>query len=191
MNRAAYNSVKDPLMDGASMLGYRATLVVAVIYGVLIGFFAYIVTHFPWHVTGTLLDVSEQVEMSSFMGREFITFLRISATRLMVFGASGGCLGLIVFAVLWKRRSKAIWLRGCTLAALLMSIPGNLLLISAEVYIQSRYLWPPYEYDPLALDILYSLFTTIPGLLCLTPVGLGVGVALQAIMKARRRDNIS
>lgn len=191
MNRTAYNSVKEPLMNGTGILGYRATLVVAVIYGVLMGFFAYIVTHFPWHVTGTLLDMSEQVELSSFMGREFITFLRISATRLMVFGASGGCLGLIVFAVLWKRRSKAIWLRGCTLAALLMSIPGNLLLISAEVYIRSRYFWPPHEYDPLSLDILYSLFTSIPGLLCLTPVGLVVGIALQTIMKARHRGNIN
>jgi len=178
-------------MNGASMLGYRAIVVVAVIYGVLIGFFAYIVTHFPWHVIGILLDMSEQVELSSFMGREFITFLRISATRLMVFGASGGCLGLMAFAVLWKRRSKAIWLRGCILAALLMSIPGNLLLISAEVYIRSRYFWPPYEYDPLSLDILYSLFTSIPGLLCLTPVGLVVGITLQAIMKAHYRGNTS
>jgi hypothetical protein len=191
VNRIAYNSVKDSWMNGASMPGYRATLMLAVVFGVLIGFFAYIVTHFPWHVTGTLLDMSEQVELSSFMGREFITFLRISATRLMVFGASGGGLGLIVFAVLWKRRSKAIWLRGCTLTALLMSIPGNLLLILAEAYIQSRYVWPPHEYDPLSLDILYSLFTSIPGLLCLTPVGLVVGIALQTIMKARHRGNVN
>jgi len=178
-------------MNGASILGYRATLVIAVVYGVLIGFFAYIVTHFPWHITGTLLDTSEQVNLSSFMGREFIAFLRISVTRLMVFGAFGACLGLIVFAVLWRRQSKAIWQRGCTLVALLMSIPGNFLLILAEVYIRSRYLWLPHEYDPLQLDILYSLFATIPGLLCLTPVGLILGIAVQAIMKARHRRNAS
>jgi hypothetical protein len=72
-----------------------------------------------------------------------------------------------------------------------MSIPTSLLLISAEAYIRSRYLWPPHEYDPLSLDMLYSLFTSIPGLLCLTPVGLVVGIALQTITKARHRGKIS
>ena len=173
-------------MDGKNTPEYRETFAIAIIYGVLVGCLAFIVTRFPGHLAGTLLDLSQKPELSSFVAEEFLTFLQISATRLTVFGAFGGLLSLVVFAVLWKWKSETIWLRGCILASFIMSTIAIPFLTIAEVYIRAKFYWPSYNHLLLQSDMIYSLLAAIPGLLCLVPVGLIMGLALQRLMKANR-----
>jgi hypothetical protein len=171
-------------MNGSSSLRLKATLATAVAYGALMGFVAYVAMQYPYFVTGTLLDMSGNVDMVSFMAREFVPFLRMSSTWMMAWIVAGACVGLIVFVVLWRRDSIAVWRLGCPLVALLLGIPIGFLLIFTQAYIRSRYIWPSQEYGlapPVPTLVISSFLASIPGLLCMTPIGLGLGFAVHAV----------
>jgi hypothetical protein len=179
-------------MNESSSLRHKVILTAAVAYGALMGFLAYVAMHYPWHVTGTLLDMSGKVDMISFMAREFIPFLQMSSTWVMVWSVAGACVGLIVFVVLWRRQGKAVWRLGCPLVTLLLAIPIGFILIFTQAYIRSRYVWPVQEYGlapPVPMLVISALLATIPGLLCLTPIGLILGFGLHAIMRDCYRCN--
>jgi hypothetical protein len=188
------NSSLETKMNKSHRWAGKRTLAVATAYGSVIGFFAYVAMNYPWYVTGTLLDTEVEVNLVPFIVREFIPFLQMSPIWPIAWSMAGACVGLVVFALLWRRQGKVIWRQGCPLVALLLAIPFGWLLIFAQGYIKSRYTWPWQEYGLLpSVPVLAmsSLLVAISGLVCLTPVGLVLGITFQAMMKARRKYRAS
>jgi hypothetical protein len=181
-------------MNEFSSFRHKALFAAVVAYGASMGFLSYIAMHYPWHVTGTLLDMSVSVDLVSFMAKEFIPFLQLSSTWVMVWSVAGACVGLTAFAVLWRRKGKAVWRLGCPLVALLLAMPTGFLLAFTQAYLRTRYTWALQESGvsaPIPVLIVAALLATIPAVLCLTPIGLVLGFTFHAVVGDKIRCNTS